>query len=81
VGGNVLGVVLNNVDIRTDASYQYYTSYYTYYSPTNGEGTVTKRRKDRRPSTAKPTPRATGSTSVVERVTAGTSGKSGGDIF
>jgi capsular exopolysaccharide synthesis family protein len=35
VGGTVLGVVLNNVDVRTDSQYQYYTSYYTYYSPNN----------------------------------------------
>lgn len=34
VGGQVIGVVLNNVDIRSDSQYQYYTSYYTYYSPT-----------------------------------------------
>lgn len=34
VGGNVIGVVLNNVDVRSDSQYQYYTSYYTYYSPT-----------------------------------------------
>lgn len=32
VGGNLLGVVLNNVDIHSDSQYQYYTSYYTYYS-------------------------------------------------
>ncbi len=32
VGGNILGVVLNNVDIKSDSQYQYYTSYYTYYS-------------------------------------------------
>jgi len=38
VGGNLLGVVLNNVDVRSDSQYQYYTSYYTYYSPTNAEG-------------------------------------------
>lgn len=37
VGGNLLGVVLNNVDVRSDSQYQYYTSYYTYYSPTNAE--------------------------------------------
>lgn len=37
VGGNLLGVVLNNVDVRSDSQYQYYTSYYTYYSPTNVE--------------------------------------------
>ena len=35
VGGKVLGVVLNNVDIRSDSQYAYYTSYYTYYSPNN----------------------------------------------
>ena len=33
VGGQVIGVVLNNVDIRSDNQYQYYTSYYTYYAP------------------------------------------------
>ena len=35
VGGTVLGVVQNNVDLRSDSQYQYYTSYYTYYSPNN----------------------------------------------
>ena len=33
VGGQVIGVVLNNVDVRSDNQYQYYTSYYTYYAP------------------------------------------------
>ena len=33
VGGYVVGVVLNNVDVRSDSQYQYYTSYYTYYAP------------------------------------------------
>ena len=33
VGGTVLGVVLNNVDLRHDPSYSYYTSYYDYYTP------------------------------------------------
>ncbi|MDC0088255.1 polysaccharide biosynthesis tyrosine autokinase [Akkermansiaceae bacterium] len=37
VGGHVMGVVLNNVDIRSDSQYQYYTSYYTYYTPTGEE--------------------------------------------
>jgi len=32
VGGKALGVVLNNVDLRSDQQYYYYTSYYTYYS-------------------------------------------------
>lgn len=31
VGGKILGVVLNNVDVRQDEYYQYYTSYYNYY--------------------------------------------------
>lgn len=48
-GGNVVGVVLNNVDLRSDAQYAYYTSYYTYYSPTNaptgGQGGKSRRRK------------------------------------
>ncbi len=33
VGGNLLGVVLNNVDTKQDSGYQYYTSYYDYYTP------------------------------------------------
>jgi capsular exopolysaccharide synthesis family protein len=37
VGGNIIGVVLNNVDIRSDSQYQYYTSYYTYYAPTEAQ--------------------------------------------
>lgn len=45
VGGNVLGVVLNNVDVRSDSSYSYYTSYYTYYSPTNMPGGAPEKRK------------------------------------
>lgn len=31
VGGNIVGVVLNNVDVRHDQHYEYYTSYYNYY--------------------------------------------------
>lgn len=37
VGGHLLGVVLNNVDVRSDAQYQYYTSYYTYYAPSGSD--------------------------------------------
>lgn len=37
VGGQVIGVVLNNVDVRSDSQYQYYTSYYTYYAPSTME--------------------------------------------
>jgi len=40
VGGNILGVVLNNVDTRHDQYYEYYTSYYNYYNrPRKGERT------------------------------------------
>jgi polysaccharide biosynthesis transport protein len=52
VGGNVLGVVLNNVDIRSDSQYSYYTSYYTYYSPTNlpdGNAAPKKKKKKETP--------------------------------
>ncbi len=37
VGGRVIGVVLNNVDVRSDSQYQYYTSYYTYYAPAESQ--------------------------------------------
>ena len=37
VGGNIIGVVLNNVDVRSDSQYQYYTSYYTYYAPAEAQ--------------------------------------------
>ena len=56
VGGNLLGVVLNNVDVRSDSQYQYYTSYYTYYSPTNME----KSRPARSAAPAAPTPSRSG---------------------
>ncbi len=55
-GGKIVGVVLNNVDLRSDAQYAYYTSYYTYYSPTNsptgGQGGKSRRRKVKTETTA-----------------------------
>lgn len=51
VGGNVLGVVLNNVDIRHDQNYEYYTSYYKYYSKSQNES---KSKKKREPRSASP---------------------------
>jgi succinoglycan biosynthesis transport protein ExoP len=53
-GGNLLGVVLNNVDVRHDHQYQYYTSYYHYYPgpKSNGERTTEK------PAPARPVARA-----------------------
>jgi succinoglycan biosynthesis transport protein ExoP len=34
VGGTVLGVVMNNVDLKHDQNYYYYTNYYGYYGGT-----------------------------------------------
>ena len=44
VGGTVLGVVLNNVDLRHDPNYAYYTSYYEYYAVRSPEGDRQQRR-------------------------------------
>ena len=54
VGGNLLGVVLNNVDVRSDSQYQYYTSYYTYYSPTNAPSAMVDVSAAGEKSTSKP---------------------------
>lgn len=32
VGGQIMGLVMNNVDITGDTQYQYYTTYYSYYT-------------------------------------------------
>jgi hypothetical protein len=47
VGGTVLGVVLNNVDLKHDQNYYYYTNYYGYYTPQGKEGTRRGRQKSR----------------------------------
>jgi succinoglycan biosynthesis transport protein ExoP len=44
VGGSVLGVVLNNVDLKHDQNYYYYTNYYGYYSPREKKETRRGRR-------------------------------------
>jgi capsular exopolysaccharide synthesis family protein len=46
VGGTVLGVVLNNVDLKHDQNYYYYTNYYGYYTPQK-ETTRSGRKKSR----------------------------------
>ncbi len=51
VGGTVLGVVLNNVDLKHDQNYYYYTNYYGYYKPDQMPG----RRSGRAPSFASST--------------------------
>jgi polysaccharide biosynthesis transport protein len=59
VGGTVAGAVLNNVDTRSDSTYQYYTAYYSYYAPTSGgdEAVKTKKRRKRTPlATPAPAP-------------------------
>ncbi|MDB6073848.1 MAG: Capsular exopolysaccharide family, partial [Verrucomicrobiaceae bacterium] len=71
VGGNVLGVVLNNVDIRSDSQYSYYTSYYTYYSPTNlPAGTEQGKRKKKKKDGL-----------INEVVSSGAPHGQGGDVF
>ncbi|MGI8890639.1 MAG: GumC family protein [Chthoniobacterales bacterium] len=52
VGGHVLGVVLNNVDLRHDQNYYYYTSYYGYY-PTRGSEKKPSRRQPRAAATTR----------------------------
>jgi Mrp family chromosome partitioning ATPase len=47
VGGTVLGVVLNNVDLKHDQNYYYYTSYYGYYQPRGKETHRRSRQKSR----------------------------------
>jgi len=46
VAGVTLGVVLNNVDIRHDQSYEYYTSYYNYYSVSKNESEKSASKKE-----------------------------------
>lgn len=60
VGGNVIGVVLNNVDVRSDSQYQYYTSYYTYYAPTDSQSANANAVASATPPVSKPkqTPRS-----------------------
>jgi capsular exopolysaccharide synthesis family protein len=47
VGGTVLGVVLNNVDLKHDQNYAYYTSYYGYYKEGAKPGARSGSRPDR----------------------------------
>ena len=50
-GGNLLGAVLNNVDIRMDQYYQYQTNYYAYHEegkPSSATGRPPKPAKPRR---------------------------------
>lgn len=45
-GGKLMGLVMNNVDISGDSTYQYYTTYYSYYTSENKrKGSEPKRSK------------------------------------
>ncbi len=47
VGGNLLGVVLNNINISQDSYYYYYSGYYyDYYSKHDDEGSASKKNGD-----------------------------------
>jgi hypothetical protein len=39
-----LGVVLNNVDLKHDQNYYYYTNYYGYYQPRDKETRRTRQK-------------------------------------
>ena len=62
-GGNLLGAVLNNVDIRLDQYYQYQTNYYGYHDGENGAPDARKRggAANRPPVAAVPAARPGGS--------------------
>lgn len=45
-GGQIMGLIMNNVDISGDTQYQYYTTYYSYY-------TKDSNRKEPKPSVVK----------------------------
>ncbi len=45
VGGQIMGLVMNNVDISSDSQYQYYTTYYSYYSPDDSRKTLNQETK------------------------------------
>ena len=49
-GGQLMGIVMNNVDISGDTQYQYYTTYYSYY--TKGDNRKEPAAIDRKAKTA-----------------------------
>jgi capsular exopolysaccharide synthesis family protein len=51
VGGTIVGAVLNNVDINSDATYGYYTSYYGYYTE-DGQGNASMKPGKKRQKSA-----------------------------
>jgi succinoglycan biosynthesis transport protein ExoP len=61
VGGTVLGVVLNNVDLKHDQNYYYYTNYYGYYQPRDKES-----RRSRGQKTSASAPASNGASELDE---------------
>jgi polysaccharide biosynthesis transport protein len=55
IGTKCLGVVLNNVDVKQDNTYQYYTSYSQYYSNSRSKS---KPRSKQKPAKLSPVSRA-----------------------
>ena len=75
-GGQVMGLIMNNVDISGDTQYQYYTTYYSYYSSdrkrkepvtpglaaaTRAKGSETQSREDRQFTASKAEQKGTSS--------------------
>lgn len=58
VGGNIIGVVLNNVDVRHDSQYEYYTSYYHYYATPRSESKKDKKAAAKKAAELSAAPRA-----------------------
>ena len=65
VGGTVLGVVLNNVDLKHDQNYYYYTNYYGYYQPRDKEQLAAAVKKPRRPPRATATSDRTNTNATI----------------
>lgn len=50
VGGQIMGLVMNNVDISADTQYQYYTTYYSYYTNDKSRKEPVELRPEKRPA-------------------------------
>lgn len=66
VGGQIIGLVMNNVDISADTQYQYYTTYYSYYS-TDEAAPDAKLKSKKRSAVTSDTPVAVVPTSSSQR--------------
>jgi Mrp family chromosome partitioning ATPase len=60
VGGNLMGVVLNNINISQDSYYYYYSGYYyDYYSKNEDSGDKSGKNGETKNGAAKASERAT----------------------